>query len=229
MKNSRLPNRMGYLLMVSSLMALFLLHIGISTSFADDLVKKTQQSLVEKGFDPGPVDGFWGPRTKSGVMEFQKKEGLTVNGRLDDATKKSLFATAESPPSNVKIAKEPVMQENPKAPVVPEMKEKEEPKAKESPKQMAETPAPVTPPKVEVAKAPKPKKEVLSSAVKPSGPCPQKKEKPNQRLQTLPKWTKQGVRAWKTARKYTQKPRSPWPANSVMAIRAMVWENLVRF
>jgi mono/diheme cytochrome c family protein len=176
MKNSRMLNRMGYLLMVSSVMAMFILHIGISTSFADDLVKKAQQTLVDKGIDPGPVDGFWGPKTKNGVMEFQKNEGLAVSGRLDDATKNRLFATAESPPSNIEIAKEPVVQEEPKAPVVPAMKEKEEPKAKEPVKQMAETPQPVAPPKVAMEKKPEPKKEVLSSAVKPSGPCPQKRK-----------------------------------------------------
>jgi hypothetical protein len=61
MKSSRLPNTMGYKVMASSLMALFFFHIGISTSFADDLVKRAQQSMVEKGIDPGPVDGIWGP------------------------------------------------------------------------------------------------------------------------------------------------------------------------
>ena len=85
MKISQLPQPMGYKIMVSSLLALFCFHIGISTSFADDLVKRAQQSMVEKGIDPGPVDGIWGPLTRSGVMEFQKKEGLTVSGRLDDA------------------------------------------------------------------------------------------------------------------------------------------------
>lgn len=184
MKDSRLPKTMGYKIMVSSMMALFILHMGISTSFADGLVKKAQQALVEKGIDPGPVDGFWGPRTKSGVMEFQKKEGLTVSGRLDDATKNRLFSTSEAPSLNIKVAKEPA---EPVVPVVPAMKEKPKPEAvpevkqtkevqkkpEKSPGKMAKTLPPVASPKVEPAKAPEPKKEVLSSAVKPSGPCPQ--------------------------------------------------------
>lgn len=208
MKDSRLPNTMGYLMMVSSLMALFLFHIGISTSFADDLVKKAQQSLVEKGIDPGPVDGFWGPKTRSGVMEFQEKEGLTVNGRLDDATKKFLFATAESPPANMEIAKEAVVQEKPKVPVVPEMMQKEEPKAKELPKKMAETPKPVTPPKVAIEKMPEPKKEVVSSVVKPSGPCPQKR-KTKSAPSNIAKMDKTGSASLENGKKIYDKTAKP--------------------
>ena len=174
MKDLRLPNTMGYRIMVLSMMTLFVLHTGISNSFADDLVKRAQQAMVDKGIDPGPVDGFWGPRTKNGVMEFQKKEGLTVNGRLDEATKKRLLATSEAPPSKIKVAKEPA------APVVPEKPKaeveqaKEEPKKSEdSPRKMAKTPPPVEAPKVEQAKSPEPEKVVLSGAAKPSGPCPQ--------------------------------------------------------
>ena len=126
MQDSRSPKTVGFLMLVSSLMALFLFQIGISTSFADDLVKKAQESMVAKGIDPGPIDGIWGPLTRGGVIEFQKRAGLTVSGRLDDATKKLLFSTPETPPSNIKVAKEPVVQEKPKAPVVHEVKQKEE-------------------------------------------------------------------------------------------------------
>ncbi len=171
MTDSRFPNTV-YFFMVSSLMALFLLHIGVSTSYADDLVKKAQLALVEKGYDPGPVDGFWGPQTKNGVMEFQKKEGLPVSGRLDDATKKRLLSTREIPPADIKIAEEPAVMENPEAPMAPDMKEKEEPKAMEITKQTAKPPEPVAP-VVVTPSAPEPKKEIASSNVKPSGPCPQ--------------------------------------------------------
>jgi mono/diheme cytochrome c family protein len=162
MKDSRFPDSLSWRMMVATMIALYLLCIGISTSFADDLVKKAQQSLVEKGFDPGPVDGFWGPRTKSGLMEFQKKEGLAVNGRLDDGTRQRLFTTATPPPAIEKIATEPVKQEKPKT--------------KELPKPAIKSPEPTAPTKVVVEKAPEPKKEVLSRIVKPSGPCPQKRK-----------------------------------------------------
>jgi peptidoglycan hydrolase-like protein with peptidoglycan-binding domain len=47
-------------------------------------VRSYQQALKDKGHDPGPIDGIHGPRTTAAVREYQKKEGLTVTGRLDD-------------------------------------------------------------------------------------------------------------------------------------------------
>jgi len=49
-------------------------------------VRTAQQALRDKGFAPGPVDGRMGPRTTAAVRDYQTKEGLTVNGQLDDAT-----------------------------------------------------------------------------------------------------------------------------------------------
>jgi peptidoglycan hydrolase-like protein with peptidoglycan-binding domain len=49
-------------------------------------VRSAQQSLKDKGFDPGPVDGVMGPKTRAAVTDFQKKEGLKVTGRLDAET-----------------------------------------------------------------------------------------------------------------------------------------------
>ena len=49
-------------------------------------VRLAQERLKHKGFDPGPIDGIWGPRTAAAVGEFQRKEGLTVTSRLDADT-----------------------------------------------------------------------------------------------------------------------------------------------
>lgn len=49
-------------------------------------VRLAQERLKHKGFDPGPIDGIWGPRTAAAVSEFQRKEGLTVTSRLDADT-----------------------------------------------------------------------------------------------------------------------------------------------
>ena len=49
-------------------------------------VRNAQQSLMDKGYDPGPIDGVHGPRTSAAVRDFQEKEGLTVTGQLDDET-----------------------------------------------------------------------------------------------------------------------------------------------
>jgi murein L,D-transpeptidase YcbB/YkuD len=49
-------------------------------------VMAMQRALKDKGFDPGPMDGRMGPRTKSALMDFQRKEGMTPTGRWDEQT-----------------------------------------------------------------------------------------------------------------------------------------------
>jgi len=48
--------------------------------------RAAQEALKTQGFDPGPVDGRVGPRTKAAIMDYQKKNDLPVTGMLDDAT-----------------------------------------------------------------------------------------------------------------------------------------------
>lgn len=43
-------------------------------------VKELQQQLKQKGYDPGPVDGVFGLKTKIAVAAFQKSQGLVVDG-----------------------------------------------------------------------------------------------------------------------------------------------------
>jgi len=49
-------------------------------------VRTAQEKLKEKGFDPGPIDGIWGPRTAAAVSDFQRSENLKVTSRLDAET-----------------------------------------------------------------------------------------------------------------------------------------------
>lgn len=68
---------------------------GFSASaLADAVIARAQGQLLERGFDPGPVDGLMGPRTRSAIRKFQRDRGLPVNGRLDDATRNALAAPA---------------------------------------------------------------------------------------------------------------------------------------
>lgn len=83
----------GYRFAVSMLFFVLALQVGISSVFANDLVRRAQETLAEKGFDPGPVDGVWGSKTKSGVMKFQESEGLLASGQLDEQTKSRLFSS----------------------------------------------------------------------------------------------------------------------------------------
>jgi hyperosmotically inducible periplasmic protein len=49
-------------------------------------VAAAQQALQKEGFNPGPIDGYVGPRTAAAVREFQQKEQLQVTGQLDPET-----------------------------------------------------------------------------------------------------------------------------------------------
>ena len=45
-----------------------------------DLVQEVQSKLTELGFDPGPIDGIYGQKTRKAVSAFQESKGLQVDG-----------------------------------------------------------------------------------------------------------------------------------------------------
>lgn len=49
-----------------------------------------QQKLVTAGFDPGPIDGAWGPKTQKALIDFQRANGLTADGIVGPMTRKAL-------------------------------------------------------------------------------------------------------------------------------------------
>ena len=56
----------------------------------DPTVEAVQQALVERGFDPGRVDGAMGRRTRGALRAFQRAAGLPDTGEVDDATARAL-------------------------------------------------------------------------------------------------------------------------------------------
>jgi peptidoglycan hydrolase-like protein with peptidoglycan-binding domain len=48
--------------------------------------RAAQEALKTQGFDPGPVDGRMGPRTRAAISDYQRRENLPVTGMLDSAT-----------------------------------------------------------------------------------------------------------------------------------------------
>ncbi len=52
-----------------------------------DLVRNIQQGLSDIGYDPGPVDGLYGTRTKSAIQALQRDAGIAPDG---EASKKVL-------------------------------------------------------------------------------------------------------------------------------------------
>ena len=53
-------------------------------------VRCLQQTLNDKGFDSGPVDGWFGPVTHGAVTAYQQANGLTVDGQVGSETAGSL-------------------------------------------------------------------------------------------------------------------------------------------
>jgi peptidoglycan hydrolase-like protein with peptidoglycan-binding domain len=69
-------------------------HATTPAKHADRMarVEHVQQALNNNGASL-TVDGKWGPKTKSAVMDFQKAHNLKANGRLDKATRAQLLNT----------------------------------------------------------------------------------------------------------------------------------------
>ena len=49
-------------------------------------VREIQRALKVAGFDPGPVDGHLGQRTKTAVRDFQLAQGLQPDGKVGPRT-----------------------------------------------------------------------------------------------------------------------------------------------
>ena len=60
-------------------------------------VFKLQSALKAKGFNPGPVDGDFGPLTEAAVRKFQAAQGLGVDGMVGPQTWGKLLGGAAQP------------------------------------------------------------------------------------------------------------------------------------
>jgi peptidoglycan hydrolase-like protein with peptidoglycan-binding domain len=55
-------------------------------------VERAQRRLAGLGCSPGPADGRLGQRTRSALLRFQSRTGLSQGGRLTPATRSHLYA-----------------------------------------------------------------------------------------------------------------------------------------
>ncbi len=64
------------------------LHVG----HLDPVSRLTgvQQRLKNLGFDPGPIDGIFGPRTSAAIRRFQQWKKLTAHGKADQETRDAI-------------------------------------------------------------------------------------------------------------------------------------------
>jgi len=62
-----------------------------------DLVRDAQRQLKALGFNPGAVDGNYGPQTEAALRAYQQAYRLPETGRLDDVTLRSLLPERVQP------------------------------------------------------------------------------------------------------------------------------------
>jgi hypothetical protein len=74
---------------------------------ADWRIGQAQDRLQAAGFDPGPLDGVLGPRTREALRRYQASQGLPVTGALDEATRQALLSGGR-PPGRSEAKPEPL-------------------------------------------------------------------------------------------------------------------------
>jgi peptidoglycan hydrolase-like protein with peptidoglycan-binding domain len=56
-----------------------------------DVLQQAQRQMKALGFDPGMLDGSFGPQTEAAVRAYQQAYRLPLTGRLDEVTLRSLL------------------------------------------------------------------------------------------------------------------------------------------
>jgi peptidoglycan hydrolase-like protein with peptidoglycan-binding domain len=71
-------------------------------------VKKVQETLRDKGYYTGTVDGIMGPQTRAAIRQYQQSENLPVTGHLDGGTAGKLGVGPETAGGDFKASGEAV-------------------------------------------------------------------------------------------------------------------------
>jgi hypothetical protein len=72
------------------MIVIYLFSNFTANSASDSIVSEAQERLTNLGYDPGPIDGSIGPKTKTSIKRFQTDNGLPETGQLDEVTIKAL-------------------------------------------------------------------------------------------------------------------------------------------
>jgi hypothetical protein len=62
----------------------------LSRRLTQGQIQQAQARLKNAGFDPGPLDGVYGPLSQEAVRQYQSAYRLAITGLLDEATRTSL-------------------------------------------------------------------------------------------------------------------------------------------
>ena len=65
-------------------------EVVCEASLDSQLIRDLQRALQRAGYPPGPIDGIFGPRTRSAVNAYQRDNGLPVDDRLNVTTLRDL-------------------------------------------------------------------------------------------------------------------------------------------
>ena len=84
--------------LIGPLVVIVFLTVASGTCLAaDESVYAAQERLQQLGYDPGPLDGTFGGRTRAALKKFQVTKGLPQTGELDTATATALGVNVDGP------------------------------------------------------------------------------------------------------------------------------------
>jgi peptidoglycan hydrolase-like protein with peptidoglycan-binding domain len=70
-------------------------------------ITKVQEKLRELGFDGGPPNGDFGPKTQTALTQFQLSRNVPASGQLDDQTLAELGVQRDAAPASAGATTEP--------------------------------------------------------------------------------------------------------------------------
>ena len=76
---------------------------GLNSASGSAAVRRVQRMLHDLGYGTGPIDGRFGPRTRSAVGWFQRKHGFAVDGMVGAATLSHLQRRAQGGQSQAEL------------------------------------------------------------------------------------------------------------------------------
>ena len=94
---------------------------GYASLDGSQRVRQVQRALNSRGYDVGPVDGLFGPRTEAATLRFQRSHGLPADGIVERRTLGGLLAkppVAASPGTPKPVSRAPRVHV-PRAPDLP--------------------------------------------------------------------------------------------------------------
>jgi peptidoglycan hydrolase-like protein with peptidoglycan-binding domain len=94
--------RVIFTLLMTGMLGLSVIPLASAGDRGD--IKKVQETLRDKGFYTGPVDGIMGHQTRAAIRQYQQSENLPVTGHLDGDTAGKLGVGPESVGGEFKAA-----------------------------------------------------------------------------------------------------------------------------